>query len=225
MKTKKKKEFGYFEAFIVALCIVGIGYTIWFFANMWYHTGKRRAISGLEEPKQTDVTGGFDLIRGDYSCKVTLKCSYDIDALVVHTKEYSGSGLDDALAPVDLGLAWGKVAELNDTIDFHWDQRNRRCIASDLYDADMALLGGRENLVKGFSNNHIIPAEKVVEKEVRKIRAGDRVRLRGYLVYIEGTKMSTGQVANYNSSTTREDEGDGACEVFYVTNVDIIDAA
>lgn len=223
MRTRKKKGFGWFDAFVLALAIVGLGYLIWFGINWWYHKGSRRAIAGIDEPKQSDVTGSFELTKGDFECTVTLKCSYDMEGLVVHTKEYSGSDIDDLLAPVDLGMAWGKVAELNEKIDFNWEQRNRRCIFSGLTDADVALAGGMDEIAASFSNNHMIPAEKNVEKDIRKIRAGDHVRIRGYLVNIDGVNAKDGQTFYWYTSLTREDTGDGACELIYVTNVDWIE--
>ena len=42
--------------------------------------------------------------------------------------------------------------------------------------------------------------------------------MEGYLVYIEAATPK-GKTFTWNSSLSREDSGDGACEIFYVTKL------
>ncbi len=151
--------------------------------------GFRNAIEGLPEPEQTEASGSDTKTVDGYGVLITFKYSYKVDALVVHTKPYNGSELSDKLSPVDLGLAWGSVAANNKKIDFHWSQSGRW-----LY------------------------WEVTVKDKVKKIREGDHVKLEGYLVDIYA-ENSDGAWFEWNSSTSREDTGDGACEVFYVTDI------
>ena len=223
MYKRDRKPLGYFGAFVIACAILTVCYLVWMTANYIYRSGRQRAIAGLKEPVQTDVSGSFKLSKGDYDCTITYKCSYDIDALVVHTKEYPESDdMADTLSPLDLALAWGKVAEMNEEIDFGWEQSDRHCRVGALQQSEVDKLGGVSAVTASFSNNHIIPAEKCVEKQLLSIRRGDRVRLRGYLVNVDGYDRSKNRGARWYSSTSRTDVGDGACEIFYVTNVDII---
>jgi hypothetical protein len=60
-----------------------------------------------------------------------------------------------------------------------------------------------------------------VKKSIKKIKTGDHIRLKGYLVSITATD-SKGTPYYWNSSTSRNDTGDGACEVMYVTEVNIL---
>jgi hypothetical protein len=69
-----------------------------------------------------------------------------------------------------------------------------------------------------LSNNHLLPADPFVAAAVQKARKGDQVRFKGWLV-------SYGQKdAPYSrgSSTVRNDRGNGACEVVYVTEFEIL---
>jgi hypothetical protein len=69
-----------------------------------------------------------------------------------------------------------------------------------------------------LSNNHLLPADPLVADAVRKARKGDQVRFKGWLVSYgqKGTPYSRG------SSTVRNDRGNGACEVVYVTEFEIL---
>jgi hypothetical protein len=182
--------------------------------------GVRRGIKGLGEPIQTEAEGSAKKFVNGYEADITFKAEYEIEALVVHTKQYD-SKVSGALAPVDLALAWGKTAEYNDRIDFNWSQSGRFYYwhVDDL--DDLMPVGDVDNVNWSSSNNHIIPADDSVKRTVLKIRRGDRVKLKGYLVnvYAEDGK---GNTFTWNSSTTRTDTGDGACELIYVTKAEII---
>ena len=53
-------------------------------------------------------------------------------------------------------------------------------------------------------------------QNLKKVRPGEIVHLRGYLV-----EISAADGWFWNSSMTREDTGDGACELVRVESVDI----
>ena len=225
-RYKMKKNPTFFDAAVLAVFILCLIFVAGYFLQRFIHSGTRNSIKGLKEPVQREVEGGTVYMdKGGFDITVTFKCSYDIEALVVHTKDYRGDdNMADAISPVDLGLAWGRVAELNEKVDFQWDQANRRCYCEVNSQEDMYLVGGMDYLSQNFSNNHIIPAEENVRKDIERVRRGDHIRLRGYLVNVDGVEKKTGQGGYYwHSSTTRTDTGDGACEIIYVTNVDWID--
>jgi hypothetical protein len=69
-----------------------------------------------------------------------------------------------------------------------------------------------------LSNNHLLPADEFIAAAVKRARKGDQVRLKGWLVSygIKDTPYSRG------SSTVRNDRGNGACEVVYVTEFEIL---
>ena len=181
--------------------------------------GRHRAIAGIREPIQKETTGHVDTKVAGYDVHIEYKYSYDIEALVVSTKNYSGSGVGDKLSPKDVALAWGKVAEYNKKIDFNWRQSGRWVNWSVSNTDVLEPVGGIEGVGKQCSNNHLIPADTRAKKAIKKIKKGDHIRIQGYLVYIDG-KKSDGSTFYWNSSTSRDDDGDGACEVIYVTSVE-----
>ena len=185
------------------------------------HPDKHRAISGLKDPVQKETTGGVKKSLDGYDLTIDFKYTYDIEALVISTKDYSPSNIGNKLSPKDLALAWGPVAQVNDKYDFHWRHGSRFYYWNlDSWD-DLERIGGESVVTEHSANCHIIPADDEVKKKVKKMKAGDHIRLKGYLVNIDGS-TSDGNTFWWYSSTVRSDSGDGACEVIYVTDAQIL---
>jgi hypothetical protein len=62
---------------------------------------------------------------------------------------------------------------------------------------------------------HVIPADKDVESRLKKLRPGQIVTAKGYLVDVRGPAGFA-----WNTSLSRTDTGDGACEIFWVEALD-----
>jgi hypothetical protein len=72
-----------------------------------------------------------------------------------------------------------------------------------------------------LSNNHILCADEDLSRLILKVRPGDQVHFKGYLV-------NYSQPANQFSrgtSTVRDDTGNGACETVFVTDFSILKRA
>ena len=205
----------YILILLVLIAVLGI---LWYFFG-GTHADSRRSVSGLSDPIQAEAAGSEQRSVGGYDITIHYLYSYDIDALVVSTHNYSGGSIGDKLAPKDVALAWGPVAEYNDRIDFHWSQAGRWYRWQVKTYDEIAIVGGVDGVTTHSSNNHLIASDSTVKRQIKKIKAGDHVHLTGYLVNIDGRK-SDGSTFWWNSSTTRSDSGDGSCEVFYVTNVE-----
>lgn len=169
-----------------------------------------------EDPVQGPANGSVQTKAAGYDMTIKFLASYDIKALVVHTHDYKSGDYSSQLAPRDLALAWGPVAEYNNRIDFHWSQSNRWYYwqVNDVKELDP--VGGVKGVETHSANNHIVPANDEIRKELMKVKAGDSVEIIGYLVDIHGTKED-GSWASWTSSTSRNDTGDGACEIIYAT--------
>jgi hypothetical protein len=86
---------------------------------------------------------------------------------------------------------------------------------------DAPLVGFNYAMSHG-SNNHIIPANENIRKAVdSKVRVHDKIVLDGYLVNVEGRNQ--GRRISMKSSLTRKDSNRGACEIIYVTGVQVED--
>ena len=118
MERKKSKKSIILFVLILVIIAATIVLTI-------YRSGTRRAIKDIPDPVQKDTVGDTVLKIDDYNVLITHLCDYEIEALVVNTKDYIGFGIQDKLSNRDFGLAWGGVAEYNEMIDFHWSQNGR----------------------------------------------------------------------------------------------------
>ena len=206
-------------AVLILLCIL----LLLFVAREIYDIGVRRSIAGIRDPIQTPADGRTHISSFGFSVNITYEYEYDIEALVVHTRRYFGfTQMSDAISPMDVGLAWGKVAEYNEQIDFGWEHGDRY-LKFDVNDPRVYTVfdGGVRYICSHMSNNHLIPADFGISHKIKMIRRGDHIRLKGYLVSVYGTRW--GKEFAWESSTSRTDEGNGACEVMYVTDVEFLD--
>jgi hypothetical protein len=180
--------------------------------------GKQRSVAGIRNPIQTAARGEKQITRNGYELTLDYKYAYDIEGLVVTTRDYNGSSLEDKLAPKDVGLAWGNVAEYNTQLGFHWVAKKRALGLNEDIDSwgkKQALVGSVEDAMKQYSNNHLVVLDLLVQESIEKIKVGDHVRIKGYLVNIDGD--SGNKHYSWHSSTKRDDLG---CEVILVESVE-----
>jgi hypothetical protein len=131
--------------------------------------------------------------------------SFEIEARVLSTKDYT-FGREADLSPVDLALGWGKMSDEAILKDIKISQSNRFYY----WHVDEFPIPRREIELQS-ANMHMIPADDAIEDTLKSIRSGQIVKISGYLVQI-----NAGDGWHWKSSLTREDTGNGACEVVYV---------
>jgi hypothetical protein len=139
---------------------------------------------------------------------------YEIAGEVLSVETYNLAFRSDFF-DVDLGLIWGpRVADLKQKYTFNQGGRWLFWSSNGPVSEDE-----RRYITAHISNNHLIPAEgrRNLFKAVRWPSRGDKVRITGCLVTI---KNPSGGVA-VASSTSRDDTGDGACEVIWVDEIQI----
>jgi len=134
--------------------------------------------------------------------------SFEIEARVLSTEHYSFDREAD-LAPVDLALGWGKMSDEAILKDIKISQSNRFYF----WHVNEFPIPRRE-IETNSANMHMIPADSIIEKVLEGIKAGQRVKLSGYLVQVDS---SDGW--HWKSSLSREDTGNGSCELVYVKSV------
>ncbi|MGZ8252192.1 MAG: hypothetical protein ACXW1P_07095, partial [Methylophilaceae bacterium] len=74
----------------------------------------------------------------------------------------------------------------------------------------------REEIETHSANMHMIPANSLVEKTLKSVRVGQVVSVSGYLVE---AKAPDGW--HWKSSLTRNDTGNGACELVLVKAISV----
>jgi hypothetical protein len=72
-----------------------------------------------------------------------------------------------------------------------------------------------ETLIAHGAQMHLIPATKDLDRRIRRLRPGQIATLGGFLVDVRGPRGFT-----WNTSLTRNDTGDGACEIVWVETLE-----
>ena len=156
-------------------------------------------------PLQSDVPGGLAPFPMAGSRLVPL-AGFSLDGRVLSRKDYR-SGREADWSPTDLALGWDGMArdEVLDRLDIRqsgrWYHYRWR---------DDPPLPPRE-IASSSANMHMIPASTEVARTLAGIRAGQQVRIDGWLVEVQADDGW-----RWRSSTSRTDTGGGACEVIYV---------
>lgn len=159
------------------------------------------------EPLQTPTRAGAFMF-GEF--QLTPRANYDIEARVLSVEPYKMDG-GAKLSPIDFAVGWGPMSDTAVLDHFRITQGARFFT---IYPDETAI--DIRTALLGSANMHLIPATGKVRDQLDDVRAGNVVRLRGYLVNVAGPDGYT-----WNTSLTREDTGAGACELFYVEGVEV----
>ncbi len=175
-----------------------------------------------DEPKQTR-TGerAFDVEFNEVGYRIEPEYAYDITGMVVSYRHHNEDNsrmhalANDHLNMLDVCVIWGDNTgnERLDKISF-WNGlftcnvKTRDQQAWDAFDMNQ------------LSNNHLLSDDEFIRRQVKKIRIGDQIRVRGFLA-----SYATEGGSVRGTSTTRTDTGNGACETIYVRTFEIVRAA
>jgi len=181
----------------------------------WYTTEQHEHVApGIiapGEPAQQSVDAPQTFQAKGYTFEV--RARYEITARVLRKEIYRIDG-GASLAPVDLGLGWGRMSDtaIVDQLEFsqmgrflYWKPRDWMRFP----------LSPQETLTHA-AQVHSIPADDKVESRLRKLRPGQLVTLTGYLVDVRGPNGF-----RWSTSLRRDDTGDGACEIMWIEQVSV----
>jgi hypothetical protein len=137
---------------------------------------------------------------------------FSIDARLLHRKTYRFDQ-QAALVPVDLALGWGPMSDqrvldrlnITQSMRFYW------------YKYNMPPPIARDQIISHSTNVHVIPATKEIVARCKSLRTGSLIHLGGDLVAVSGPG-----IGNWQSSLSRTDTGNGACELMWVKELSIL---
>lgn len=118
-----------------------------------------------------------------------------------------------AVSPTDLALGWGPMADPQVLEHFDISQSDRWY---HWHTVNPAI--SREAVESHSANMHFIPANNTAAKALATVRAGQNIRLRGQLVRVQGDDGF-----DWLSSLSREDTGQGACELIWLEQLERVD--
>ncbi|MBT8065408.1 MAG: hypothetical protein HKP03_06870 [Xanthomonadales bacterium] len=136
------------------------------------------------------------------------RADFGVRARVLSREPYY-LGRESGLSPVDLALGWGAMSDqaVLDRIDIRQGSRwyyTRYELPAPIPDGD---------IIRSSSNMHIIPANDLVRRTLKRVRAGQVINARGSLVDVDADGDSG---FRWRTSMRRDDTGNGSCEIFYV---------
>jgi len=190
-------------------------------AAAWFRKGELPGPAMLDpalarQPEQVDEPGArfqFNYRKVVYTVEPV--AAYELWGLVVSHNDIS-SILDsyhdsDSVDTKDLCVIWGRNLESTDYRKVEYWSGSWTCNAR-----------WHEGVTFHFnqlSNNHMVTADPVLRERINSVRVGDQVHLRGRLVnYRDEARPDFWR----RSSTTRDDSGNTACEVVFVSEFDIL---
>lgn len=182
----------------------------------WLWFGESRAISHppgvlvAHAPFQDAVGRLPKLAKRGYEIEPLAR--FSIEARVLRAEQYR---LDRGaeLAPVDLALGWGAMSDtavleklkITQGMRFyHWAP------------VEGTLPIPRWVIETHSANMHMIPADESVARVLKDARRGSIVKISGYLI-----EASAPDGFRWRSSLTRDDTGNGACELIWVERVEL----
>jgi hypothetical protein len=167
-------------------------------------------VLAAEEPLQENLPAGPAWTAKDHRFKAL--ANFHIRARVLSAERYRFDRAAE-ISPIDFALGWGPMSDsavlekLNVSQSDRWFHWNARTLPLPM-----------DAIVSHAANMHMVPATKTVERKLLSVREGQVATLDGYLVHVDGKDGW-----RWDSSMTRVDSGDGACEVIWVEKVIVSD--
>lgn len=161
-----------------------------------------------DAPVQTKINGAEQFEFGDYL--ITPLADFTLSAKVLSKEDYFLDRESD-LSPTDLALGWQKMSDeaVLDQIDIRQSGRWYRWSVQ-------AFPIPRRQIETQSANMHIVPANDLVAVMLDRVQPGQIISLQGQLIRAESYDGW-----RWQSSLTREDTGARACELIYVTSLNI----
>jgi hypothetical protein len=160
-------------------------------------------------PIQQNLNNARGFRHDDYT--LTPLANFALEARVLSRKKYS-LGREADLSPVDLALGWGPMSDNRVLEKIDISQGNRF-----YYWRVEQFPIPQQEIIRHSSNMHMIPANEQVAKQLAGVRQGDVVAITGQLV-----KVNAEDGWRWQSSLSRTDTGNGACELVWVKEVSVL---
>lgn len=162
-----------------------------------------------EQPEQITIKKPEPWMKDEFT--ITPLAEFHVKARVLSYENYH-LGKESKISPVDLALGWGPMSDQINLDQIEIKQRNR------WYFWKTKSLPAPQNIITSNSANmHIIPATEKIDDALNGIKRGSIIKLSGYLVTVKAKEGWT-----WKSSLSRNDSGEGACEIFWVDDFTFI---
>src|ERR1700676_1864918 len=189
-----------------AVLLIYIGWGGW----NWYSDrpfDQPDGVLAADDPQQTNLPTGDKVQVGRWT--LTVRAEYRVTARILARERYHFDALAD-LAPEDLALGWGPMSDNRILRAIEISQSNRFYY----WRAQQSSPLPRDSIITHSANTHVIPQNKMIARQLSRLRPGQVVTLSGELV--DGVRDDGRWI---KTSMVRDDTGAGACEVLLVSDV------
>ncbi|HET6554970.1 MAG TPA: hypothetical protein VFG49_15695 [Dyella sp.] len=193
--------------------LIGVMLIVMLGAAHWFRHRPLAPAAGvlaIDAPQQVDLGDGTALQRGDVTLRT--RAHFEVTARVLSREDYRFDA-GASLAPVDLALGWGRMSDSEVLAQITVSQGNRFYY----WHVDHFPIPRRE-IETSSANMHMIPADDGVRRALERVRKGEVVHLEGFLV-----DASRPDGWRWRTSMSRDDTGNGACELVYVESLAPVD--
>ena len=159
-----------------------------------------------DAPTQEDIGNGATVQRGDVA--LVMRARFELTARVLSREDYRFDA-GASLAPMDLALGWGPMSDSSVLAKISISQSHRFYY----WRVDDFPIPPRD-IETSSANMHMIPADDTVRRALERVEPGQVIHLQGFLV-----DASRPDGWRWRTSMTRNDTGNGACELVFVEAV------
>lgn len=162
---------------------------------------------------------GFQATYGSVKYSVEPRYDYELTGVVVSRAFHNAKfGLhrkwNDHLNVADLCVVWGDNAGTLDLDAFDFWNGQFTCNVSTNSDRAWKSFKPDE-----LSNNHLLSDDDAIREKIQAVKIGDLIHLRGWL-----SRYANDQGFSRDTSTTRKDRGNGACETIFIRRFEVLDS-
>lgn len=206
---------------LIIIAVLAVAAVAFFILSTTDHAYSRPAegavITLQDDPiQEADSTTTLrPMVEGSLEHRFTVKAYYKISGMLVSKHRYR-LGKMTRLAPWDYAVAWGKTLDWLPHLKF--SQASRYCFFKYKLDSPV----DRKVVETQTSNNHLIPSTPNLRRALKQAKKRQPVMIEGYLVNVR-TYRRDKETGIWNTSLIRSDIGQGACEIIYVTRLQIGD--
>lgn len=167
-------------------------------------------VASIDAPLQSSVPSSLGAFKRD-DATITPLAGYSVEAKIMAREDYS---FDEGaqFSPTDLALGWGPMSREETYKALNISQSGRWYFYSWAGEPPLE----QNKIVSNSANHHIVPGNAQVASALAALDEDQQVRLDGWLI-----KIDRPDGWHWQSSLSRDDSGDGSCELFYVCAIEV----
>ena len=191
----------------VFLLIVGSAYVLFIHED---RVVLSPGVKAPDEPTQFNIDPL--VVYEDDDHQITAVAAFRLQAKVLGRERYRND-TEAALSPIDLALGWQRMSDQSVVDEIDISQRGRWYT----WRTNNLPIPLRD-IERCSANMHMIPKDDTVRDKLLDVRTGEIIAMEGYLVDVSASNGWT-----WNTSRTRDDTGNGACEIVWVQTFEVVE--